>query len=329
MNALAAEGITSASDANTGGWEDIEIELSAYRAALESGRMVGRIILMPHITTVLEPESDGPARLRTEFDAGDQPERLRIGATKIFSDGALTTRTAAVREPYLDTKGLGLLTWEPDVLKSMIRRAHRAGWQIATHAIGDRAIAAVLDAYEAAHGETPRTDARHRIEHCTLADEAQVARIKALGVAPVLQPEDIAVLGDAYVPALGRERADDNSPVRWFVDRQAPIAFSSDRPVTPGSPFWGIRAAMERRTPEGVTMGARHRVSAEEAIRFYTCGSAYATFSERQKGSLRPGMLADFVVLDRDITRVLAEEVTDTVVVMTVVGGEIVYARSR
>jgi hypothetical protein len=321
---LAREGITSATDAATGHGDSPDFEIGAYRAALGYGQLLTRLTLMPQIRYVV-PNEGGRARSVRELDAGDQPEWLRIGPTKIFSDGALTTRTAAVSTRYLNSGGNGILTWPLEDLERLIRSAHGAGWQIATHAIGDRAIRLVLDAYRAAAGETPRSDARHRIEHCTLIDRNDVQAFPELGIVPVLQPEDIACLGDAYPAAVGLERARNNSPVSWFQKAGAHIAFSSDRPVTPGHPLMGVKAAMERRTASGADLGVEHRVSAEQAIRYYTHGSAFASFAEKDRGVLAPGFLADFVVLDRDITQVAPEEVASTRIVMTVVGGYTAY----
>jgi predicted amidohydrolase YtcJ len=320
---LAQEGITSATDAATGHGATADFELQAYREAVGSGRLATRLVLMPQIQYVVPSESEPRSPL--SFDVGDRAEWLRIGATKIFSDGALTTRTAAITTPYLNTSDRGILTWPPETLERLISRAHTAGWQIATHAIGDRAIRLVLNAYRNAMAETPRDDARHRIEHCTLIRHEDVAELRELGVVPVLQPEDIAVLADAYPAAVGRDRAANNSPVSWFEEAGVPVAFSSDRPVTPGDPLVGVRAAIERRTASGLVLGAEHRTGAERAIHYYTQGSAFASFAEKDRGVLAPGFLADFVVLDNDITWIAPEEVTDTRILMTVVGGQTAY----
>lgn len=321
---LAREGITSASDAATGQHAGLEQEVQAYGAAAESGELQTRIVLMPLIQELDEAGQDG-LQPPGSLGLGDEPEWLRVGPTKIFSDGALTTRTAALMQPYDDVGGTGILTWPVDELEAMIAKGHRAGWQIATHAIGDRAVDAVLTAYERAQRAMSRSDTRHRIEHCTIADESLVDRIGRLRVVVVLQPEDIAVLGDAYRPALGSDRAADNSPVGWFDGRNVPIAFSSDRPVTPGHPLMGVRAAVERKTASGILLGPHHRVAAEAAVRYYTAGSAYATFTEDIKGSLRPGYCADFVVFSRDITSCVPEEITAARILMTVVDGSPVY----
>lgn len=325
MQAMARQGITSASDAATGEGEAINPVLAAYRGALATGRLAGRITLMPRIQYIAPPESD-EVRLPGDFDAGDQPDWLQIGATKIFSDGALTTRTAAVFQPFADSAdNRGILIWEPPVLAGMIERAHRAGWQIGTHAIGDRAIATVLDGYEHAQKAYPRPHARHRIEHCMLLDETLAARTRQLQIIPTIQPGFISRLGDAYIAALGLERASQLNPMQLFAAFDIPVGFSSDRPVIPGAPLEGIDAALRRATPAGVALGPQHTISARQAIHNYTAGSAYATHNEGRKGRLRPGMLADFTVLSRNPLDTPPEEFSRVRVAATVVGGRESY----
>lgn len=325
MRQLATEGITSASDASTGHDQSADREIAAYVAAMRSGNLVGRIVLMPQIMEVATPQSDQPALTSADFSTGGNPEWLRVCGVKIFSDGAITTRTAALGQPYLDSNVRGLSTWDQETLTGMVSRAHAAGWQIATHAMGDEAIRMTLDAYEAAQVLTPRGDARHRIEHCSLPGSRGCDRMKTLGVLPVVQPELIARFGDSYVAGLGRLRAVEAMPIGWFADRGLQIAFSSDRPVVSGNPFLGMAAAMQRITPTGEILGADHQSTVEEALRRYTAGSAYATFAEADKGRLAPGFLADFAVVDRDLTTTPADEIDRIKVLMTVVDGVIVH----
>ena len=325
-SALAREGITSASDAATGQHMGLSDELEAYKSAVETERLYTRLVLMPLAQQTVT--TAGATTSLSRAAAGQdvmRPEWLRIGAMKIFSDGALTTRTAAMRTPYLDTGGSGILTWLPRELTEIVQEGAQLGWDIATHAIGDRAVEQVLNAYESL-GEHHR-GRRLRIEHCTICDHELIARLQKLSVIPVLQPEDITVLGDAYPAGLGPVRAAENSPVGWFREAGLEIAFSSDRPVTPGNPLVGIRAAVERKTASGMVLGPNHCVSAEAAIRYYTRGSAVATRCENFKGMLSPGMRADFVVVDRDITRCAAEDITATEVLMTVSDGRVAYER--
>lgn len=320
MQTMARQGITSASDANTGQGPSIDAALQMYRAAAESGELAGRITLMPGITYVAPPHSD-EAHQPGEFDAGSNPRMLQIGATKIFSDGALTTRTAALREPYLESESRGILLWEPEVLESMIWRAHDAGWQIGTHAIGDRAVALVVQSYRRALEGNPREGHRHRIEHCMMLDDVIAAEMAALGIIPTIQPGFMSRLGDGYIAAIGAERSADLMPMALFNRHGITVGFSSDRPVIPGLPLQGIRAAVERKTPSGRVLGPEHAISVLEAIRLYTVGSAYAIGAESERGRLQPGMLADFLVLDRDPLETPAEEITEIDIRQTVVGG--------
>jgi len=325
MDLMAREGITSASDAATGHGSSAEPELAMYRAALHSGKLAGRITLMPQILYTAPPVSD-ETRTEDTFDVGDQPDWLAIGPTKVFSDGALSTRTAALRQPYNgDSENTGILLWETSTLAGMIQRAHAAGWQIAAHALGDRAVEVVIDAYEQALAASPRQDHRHRIEHCMLLDHDLGRRIKAAGLVPSMQP-DIYRLGDTYIDALGLARSAQSIPTGLFRELDIPVAFSSDRPVIPGHPLDVIRSAMERTTPSGVALGPEHGVTALEAIRNYTWGGAYATHTEHTKGVLRAGLLADFAVLSADPATIPREEFGDLRVTMTVVGGREVYA---
>jgi predicted amidohydrolase YtcJ len=320
MSAMSGVGVTSASDAATGDHDTLEPYLEAYRRAATSGRLSGRITLMPQIYFTAPPDSQD-VRRADELDAGKHPDRLRIGATKVFSDGALSTRTAALRQPYADNpNNMGILLWDLAVLRSMIQRAHRAGWQIATHALGDRAVEAVLEAYESALEADRRADHRHRIEHCMIADEALARRIKRLGIVPSLQP-DIFRLGDGYVAGLGIERASASIPVGLFRRLGVPMAFSSDAPVIPCDPLQVIRSAVVRRTPRGINLGREHAATVMEAVSLYTRGGAFATRTESSVGRIAPGLLADFVVLSRDPAALPMDEFSSLRVVTTFVGG--------
>jgi predicted amidohydrolase YtcJ len=157
-----------------------------------------------------------------------------------------------------------------------------------------------------------------------ITDKGLAQRIKDLGVLPSLQP-DIFRLGDGYITALGPERASQVIPMATFNRLDIRVAFSSDRPVIPGDPLQCVLDAMERRTPKGVVLGPEHRIGAMEGIRNYTVGGAYATHQEGEKGRIQPGQLADFAVLDHDPTNASTDDIRATRVVLTVLGGEIVF----
>jgi hypothetical protein len=321
--ALARAGITSASDLNTG-WIDLETEIAAYRTAAEEGAPV-RMTLCPHAVEFGSPDQI-PNRSEFELAMFPQSDMVRLGPIKLFSDGALTVRTAALRDPYVDGTGSGMLLHEPEELHAYMAVAHARGWQIATHAIGDLAVEVVLDGYEAAQTSVPRTGCRHRIEHAMLVDEGLIRRFVELGVIPVVQPEFVARLGDAYILGLGRERADHLNPNTTMQRAGLPIPFSSDCPIVPGAPLDGIRAACRRTTRKGTVLGPDERISAEEGLRNYTYWAAYSTFDENETGAIAPGKRADLCVLTEDLT----EETLDTLqVAATIVGGRVVYDRDN
>lgn len=297
---LAAKGVTSACDMGVGG-PALEDDLAAYRSAVEQGAPV-RITLCPETTELWDAERIPP---RTEleaawglpFEGASLPGSVRLGPLKLYADGALTTRTAAVSEPYVDGAGTGMLLHEPEELSALIACGHRQGWQIATHAIGDRAIEVVLGAYEQALRAHPDPDRRHRIEHAMMTTPEQARRMGSAGVAAVLQPEFLARLGDAYVLGLGAERAARLNPVRTLLDCGVPLAFSSDCPVVPGAPLDGIRAAIRRTTPSGRALGPEQSCWVAEALAAYTRGAAFACRDEQAVGCIRKGFRADLVVL--------------------------------
>lgn len=318
--AMAEKGITAAADASTG-WGDLQGEIAAYAQAVNEGAPL-RVTLMILAGAL---RRDGawmhPQDVRTGSDG------VRNGIAKVFADGALTTRTAALKEPFVDTGTTGMLLHSEEELENYVMGAHRAGWQIATHAIGDRAIEMVLHLYAQAMQASPRPDIRHRVEHCMLLDDALIARLRELGVVAVLQPEFVARLGDAYRYGLGEERARRLNRVASLLKAGVPVAFSSDLPVVSGAPLDGIRAAMQRQTPHGVVLGETESVDALTAIRLYTKGSAYAVHDEAHTGSLSAGKRADFVVLSRDPASTPVEEWGDLRVVATVFGGSVVAGR--
>ncbi|SFP45002.1 hypothetical protein SAMN05421810_102618 [Amycolatopsis arida] len=327
------EGITSVQEAGVGGGlvGETPCEVAAYQRARDAGVLRVRGTLMVAASVLHEVEhadSDDVAYsldlgLRTGF--GD--DWLRLGAVKIFADGSLIGRTAAMHDDFAGDPGnRGYFQVPEDELAETIRRAHAAGWQVATHAIGDRAISCVLDAYAAALAERPRADHRHRIEHCGVLPPGELRRVAELGLVPVPQGRFVNEIGDGMRAALGPEREDWCYRLRSFLDAGCVLPGSSDRPVVNGAPLLGIADMVRRRTAEGHPLGAAERLTPAEALRAYTEGSAYAAFRERDLGTLAPGMLADLAILSADPTD---EANLDTVRVLgTVVGGELVYEAS-
>lgn len=326
------EGITSAQEAGIGAglisWSPRE--LAAYAQARAAGQLHVRTTLMVSAEALHEIGGSSADLSTFGLDLGIASglgdETLRIGPLKIFSDGSLLGRTAAMKEPFADAPGnAGYLQRDPEELRDLIVRAHRGGWQIATHAIGDLAVTTVLDCYENALRDLPRQDHRHRIEHCGVADDDDLARIARLGVIPVPQGRFVNEIGDGMARALGPERTLGCYRQRSFLDRGIPLPGSSDRPVVQGAPLLGIADLVLRRTASGAPFAPDEALTPLQALHAWTLGSAYAVFEEHRRGSLVPGKLADLTVLSGDLTAVDPEEIASLQVLATVVGGETRY----
>jgi predicted amidohydrolase YtcJ len=261
--------------------------------------------------------------LRTGFGN----EWLRLGAVKLIADGAIAGRTACLKEPYGDPElGTGLLLLSPEQIHERIRRAHEAGFQVAVHANGDRTIEIVLSAFEAALAKTPRFNHRHRIEHCSLVTGEILRRMRRSDLLAIPFGSYVWAHGEKLLTFYGPERVKRLFAHRDFLDRGIALAGSTDSPCGPYEPLLAIQSCVTRRGQDGTLLGDNQRISLMEALRMYTLGSAYASFEEHLKGSLKAGKLADITVLGEDITRVPPEEIRNIPVRWTLVGGRIRHA---
>jgi len=335
------QGITSVVEAGVGGgWIGrTPVEALAYQRARDAGRLAVRVELMvvsPVLHALRGTETDDLGNgidlgLRTGF--GD--DRLRLGPVKVFSDGSLIGHTAAMCSDFSDEPGVrGYLQDDADALVDTIISAHRSGWRVATHAIGDAAIDLVLDAYERCVRDHPRMGwggrpgnlaPRHRIEHFGVARPDQVERAAHLGVVPVPQGRFVGEIGDGMRRALGPQRSEWAYRHASLLAAGLVVPGSSDRPVVDGRPMLGIHDMVNRRTASGDLLGPDEVISAHDALRAYTYGSAYASYEEDRKGWIGPGTLADLAVLSDDPTRVEPNALADIEVLATVVGGEAVW----
>jgi predicted amidohydrolase YtcJ len=326
-----SEGVTSCQEAGVGCGSvgQTPIELAAYQEARAAGRLRVRVTTMvaqENLHEIGHHAADPGGRhidlgIRTGF--GD--EWLRVGPTKVFADGSLIGRTAAMFEPFEGGDDAGLFQIDPAELAEIITGAHLAGWQVATHAIGDRAVSTVLDIYEACLRDHPRADARHRVEHAGVTRSGDVARMASLGVIPVPQARFISEIGDGMKAALGPARTRDCYRQRSFLDAGLRLPGSSDRPVVQGAPLLGIHDLVNQRTEAGEPFNPHEALTPEQALEAYTLGSAYAAFDEDRKGSVTPGKLADLVVLGDDPTTIDRAGIAEIQVLATMVGGTFVH----
>jgi predicted amidohydrolase YtcJ len=253
---------------------------------------------------------------------------LRIGPAKVFQDGSGGGRTAAMTTDYRNDPGnRGITIYDQAGLNGRFTRANAAGFQMAAHAIGDRAITMILDAYETALATHPRPDARPRIEHCGICNPEHLMRMKRLGVLAIPQPAFIYYLGDSYIENFTPEQLALSYPGRAWFDHGIVAAGSSDVPVVSADPFVNFRSAVTRLTQDGQRMGPEQGVTIDEAIRMFTINGAYASFEERIKGSITPGKLADLTVLGRDPRTVQPEDLNTLRAELTVIDGRVVFER--
>lgn len=311
-----AYGITSVGEASI----RTSDEFAAYEELVAEGELPVRVFTMMLIDDTL----DALARLGMRTGYGN--DWLRIGPAKFFQDGSGGGRTAAMFDEYVNDPGnRGITIYTQEELNDGFGRAHDAGFQLAAHAIGDRAITMILDAYEAALTRAPKADHRFRIEHCGMCTPQIIDRMAAMGVVAVPQPNFIYELGDSYIRNFTPEQLALAYPGRTWHDRGILAIGSSDVPVVDCNVLVNLRSAVTRLTATGQRMGPQQGVTIEEALRMFTRNGAYGSFEERAKGTLTPGKLADLVVLSGDPRAIPAEDLPTLTVDLTVVDGRVVY----
>jgi len=258
-------------------------------------------------------------------------DMLRVAGLKLMVDGSMSAANAALYEPYVgqpDNIGIiheGVGTKEEFI--EYVTVAHRAGLRLGIHAIGDRAIDIALDALEAALEAQPREDHRHSIEHCGLPTEDALERMQRLGVTASSSVGFGWELGDQHLSLMGRERMKRYYPHRSFLEYSIKAGANFDYSVTMADVMKGIYVMVARRSETGQDLGQNQRISRMDAIRAFTTDAAYLEFEEGIKGSIEPGKLADFVVLDGDILTCPEEEIKGIQVLVTYLGGKAVYKR--
>jgi predicted amidohydrolase YtcJ len=301
---------------------------------LDELRRSGELTLRYYLAYRLDPPDMSDRQLAQILQAHDRyhDEWIAAGAAKFFLDGVIETHTAAMLAPYSNAPALsGDLLWDSEKYKRFVAELDRRGIQVFTHAIGDRAIRVALDGYQNAAKMNGTRDARHRIEHIEDVSAADIPRFGQLGVIASMQPLHAYPDEDAFkawVPSVGPERA--QRAWAWHSIQAAGgvLAFGSDWPIVTLNPWPGVQNAVTRQTTEGEPKGGwipSERITLADAIRGYTLNAAFAGHREKTEGSLEAGKLADLIVVTQDIFRVDPSKIGETKVLLTMVGGRVVY----
>lgn len=316
MKLFASKGVTSVH--NMGTWDELEV----FRRNQKNGKLTTRIYANVPLNTW--------ARLRDEIAKNGRGDKwLRIGGLKGFVDGSLGSHTAVMLESFIDKPSdKGLFITPLDSLMDYTLNADKNGLNIMVHAIGDKAIREQLTIFEKVTKQNGDHDRRFRIEHAQHINSQDIPRFAALKVIPSMQPYHAIDDGCWAEKVIGYERCRTTYAFKSLLDAGAQLAFGSDWPVAPTTPLEGIYAATTRRTLDGKNPNGwipEQKVTVEQALRAYTEGAAYAAFEEKIKGSLAVGKLADFVILEKDITKIPLETIKDVKIINTFVGGKKVF----
>lgn len=324
-NMLLSYGITSVMDAAVGLVAGFD-EIRAYNLAKVQKRLPVRTWLVllgdPNTSIVEQCYEAGLVS-----GAGDA--MMMIGAVKIFLDGSAGGCTAWMSKPYLgDRNNTGVQILSDEELEALVLNAHKKGYQLACHAIGDAAIGQLITAYEKALAVHPDADRRHRIEHCGFSTPEQHVRMKKAGIYPCPQQVFVYDFGDAFISVLGEERALSSYPLKTWSELGFKPATGSDSPVCRPNPYPNIYNMLTRKTGKGTVMDARQRVSIEQALQAYTECGAFSQRLEHVKGKLVPGQMADIAVFSRNMLTATPEEIlNDTRCNLTIRGGQVVFER--
>ena len=326
MKFVNAQGVTTIH--NMGTWEQLEVMARAWRNGTATTRMYAVVPLdsWERLKQTVEARTYGPEGRGIQNDSW-----FRIGGLKGFVDGSLGSHTAAFYQPFSDApKDKGFFVNTAEDLYKWIAAADKAQLHVIVHAIGDRANGTLLDIYERVARENGPRDRRFRIEHAQHLAPADIPRFKTLGVIASMQPYHAIDDGRWAEKVIGPERIKTTYAFRSLLDAGATLAFGSDWYVAPPTPLEGIYAAVTRRTIDDKNPGGwvpEQKITVEEALRAYTSAAAYASFEETRKGTIAPGMLADVVVIDRDLRSIPPEQIRDAKVVRTIVNGKTVFTQ--
>jgi predicted amidohydrolase YtcJ len=297
-------------------------------------RRMGQLTVRFYISKIIEPPELTPADVSAleQARAKYHDDWISVGAAKFFLDGVIEDHAAALLAPYLDAPGnTGTTQWAPEKYAQAVAELDRHGFQIFTHAVGDRAVRIALDAYHNAGQKNGTADARHRIEHVELVSPQDIPRFAALGVIPSMQPLHAYPEEGVWGRRTGPEREKFAFAWNSLEMAGAHLAFGSDWEVVTMNPWRGVQVAVTRQDDKGLPAGGwvpEQRISVSQTIAGYTTGAAYSGHREKTEGSLEPGKLADLIILSQNPFEVDPHELNKTQVVLTMVGGRVVYQRS-
>lgn len=326
LDQAAAFGLTSVQNASA-------LDLPVFERVLREGGMKVRVRGALPLLAPPAPDSEELARYR-ELRARWTGPSLKLGILKGMLDGVVEAKTAAMFDEYATGGGRGHANWTQEDLDRAVAFWDKEGFQVQLHAIGDRAIAMALDAFQRAAAVNGSSSRRHRVEHIETIRPSDLPRFAALGVvastqAMFVNPDRNTL--EVYAPNLGADRASRAMAFRMLDEAGAVQAFGSDYPVFTMNPLRGIYAAVTRQTAEGTPPGGwqpHQRIGVEAALRHFTADAAFASFDEDDKGTLAVGKLADFAVLSEDITAVPPARILETRVLRTVMGGRDTFVRT-
>lgn len=321
---LSKAGITGVMEAGVGRITGSIAEYDAFRAVAADRSLSVRVDM------AITADAAGilPQLIARGVAYGDGCELAWVGPAKLYADGSAGGRTAAMFEPYAGSDARGVLIYEQmETLAAQMTACRRAGFQVAIHAIGDRAIEQVLQAFDQAQRAVPCSLPPNRIEHGGFMNPAQIRRAVLLGLVVSPQPVFVRDVGDSYVTALGPERAQHAYPMRDWIDAGLLPAAGTDAPVTQPDPLANLLAMVQRRTRSGTVVGPDQRISIDEALRAYTESGAVAQGKGDRRGRLVPGMDADIAVFSQDFRADPEGLLTGTACDLTLLGGRPVWDR--
>lgn len=312
-------GITSIHEAGGYGPDQLRIIYEAVRDRLVRVRVYAMLGSLNRSEDVVEK------MIQAGLITGIGDERFRLGPAKIFLDGSSSGPTCATRQPYTSNRmDYGILYFSQEQVDEILGAAHRLGFQITAHAVGDRAVEMMINCVEKALAHHPRSNHRHRIEHAGMVPPDLLKRMKAIGVIPVANPAFFFEFGEGYQVNYG-DRVKYMFPMADYVREGMVAATGSDSPITAVDPMRGLYCAVTRLTENGSAIGPEQRVSRLQAVRAFTWSGAYASFEETTKGSLEPGKRADLVVLNGSLMTCHESEILSLSPVMTMIDGQIAY----